>query len=117
MNECTLIDVVLGLPFVRPSKRDIKGHGLVGTSENREENHGLPTLMTSTPRSSASLHVLPTENEPLVFSLDLCMKPEPSEAPGVRQSDRVEGMMLWTHWIRGCSEVSSPGSRRRPPIS
>ena len=35
------------------------------------------TLMTVTPRSSGSLHVLPTENVPLLFIFDLWMNPLP----------------------------------------
>ena len=35
------------------------------------------TEITLRARSSANLQVLPTENVPFVFSLDLCMKPDP----------------------------------------
>ena len=35
------------------------------------------TEMTLSARSSTNLQVLPTENVPFVFNLDLCMKPDP----------------------------------------
>ena len=35
------------------------------------------TEITLRARSSTNLQVLPTENVPFVFSLDLCMKPDP----------------------------------------